>query len=143
MAMMQGRPANDGAADYSGVASNPAGYAGQMSLRRRRSPQLFLAGWLTVVAGLLAFFNGLTAFLGESSSDWFAVDIVVNRYTVCGIIIMAFGVVAVVGGLSAVLGRNVSLALAGAALGTIGDGLPGFLLGLTAVALLFLSNEDL
>jgi hypothetical protein len=103
---------------------------------------MILAGWLIIVAGLLAFSNGLMAFFGESSSIWFDIDIGVNRYSVCGTMIMAFGVVAVAGGISAVRGKNLSLALAGAALGTMGDGLVGFLFGLIAIVLLFLSNED-
>jgi len=111
--------------------------------KRARSSYVTLAGWLIVIAGLLALFNGLMAFFGESSSIWLDMDIGVDRHTVCGTLIMTFGVVAIVGGVSALLGKNLSLALAGAGLGTIGDGLAGFLLGLTAIALIFMSNEDL
>jgi len=82
------------------------------------------------------------AFFGESSSVWFDIDVGVNRYSVCGTMLMAFGVIALIGGVSAVKGWNLSLALAGAALGAIGDGIGGFVLGLAAVLLLFLSNED-
>ena len=111
-------------------------------VRSRRSPYVVIAGWLTLVAGILAVSNGLMAFFGDTSSIWFDVDVGVNRYSVCGTMILAFGVVAVVGGISALLGKNLSLALAGAALGAMGDGLAGFVLGLIAVLLLFLSNED-
>lgn len=110
--------------------------------KRPRSAAV-LAGWLTIVAGLLTFFNGLMAVFGGTSSIWFDFDIGLDRYTVCGMMIMAFGAVAIAGGASAVRGKSLSLALAGAALGAIGGGFVGFLLGLTAIALLFLSNEDL
>jgi len=97
---------------------------------------------MTLTGGVLALLNGLTAFFGETSSIWFDIDVGVNRYTVCGTMVMVFGVVAIAGGISALMGKNMSLALAGAALCAIGDGLPGFWLGLISVALLFLSNED-
>lgn len=132
----------EGAGDSAPAASCSSASEELTTRKHPRSVSMILAGWLIIVAGLLAFSNGLMAFFGESSSIWFDIDIGVNRYSVCGTMIMAFGVVAVAGGISAVRGKNLSLALAGAALGTMGDGLVGFLFGLIAIVLLFLSNED-
>ena len=109
---------------------------------RPRSSFAILAGWMIVIAGLLALFNGFTALLGETSSDLFDIVVDLNRYSMCAMMIMAFGAVAIVGGISAIRGKNISLALAGAALGMLGGGIVGFWLGLTAILFLFLSNED-
>jgi hypothetical protein len=97
---------------------------------------------MTIIAGLLSLFNGFTALLAETSSDLFDIVIDLNRYSMCATMIMAFGAVAIVGGISAIRGKNISLALAGAALGMLGGGIVGLWLGLTAILLLFLSSED-
>ena len=130
-----------GSEPTSSTSSSPTP-AGTLTVRRPRSPLVVLAGALTVTGGILALFNGLTVFFGESSSTLFDIDIGVNRYVVCGSMIIAFGVVAVAGGLSALLGKSMSLAFAGAALCMMGDGLPGFWFGLISIALLFFSDED-
>jgi hypothetical protein len=97
---------------------------------------------LIITAGILAFFNGMLAFVGESSSIWFDVDVGVNRYSVCGSMLMLFGIIGIVGGVAAITYKSMSLALAGAALGAMGDGLAGFVFGLTAIVLLFISDEE-
>jgi len=109
--------------------------------RPRRSFAI-LAGWMIIIAGLLALFNGFMSLLGETSSDLFDIVIDLNRYSICATMIIAFGAVAIVGGISAIRGKNISLALAGAALGMLGGGIVGFWLGLTALLFLFLSSED-
>jgi len=75
---------------------------------------------MTIIAGLLALFNGFTALLGETSSDLSDIVIDLNRYSMCATMIMAFGALAIMGGISAIRGKNISLALAGAALGMLG-----------------------
>jgi len=97
---------------------------------------------MIIIAGLLALFNGFMSLLGETSSDLFDIVIDLNRYSICATMIIAFGAVAIVGGISAIRGKNISLALAGAALGMLGGGIVGFWLGLTALLFLFLSSED-
>ena len=97
---------------------------------------------MTVIAGLLSFFNGLRTLMGESSWNLLDVFVDMSRYGICAVLIMIVGTVAVIGGISAVRGKNLSLALAGAAFGMIGDGVVGFWLGLLSILFLFLSNED-
>ena len=109
---------------------------------RPRSSFAVAAGWMTVIAGLLSFFNGLRTLMGESSWNLLDVFVDLSRYGICAVLIMIVGTVAVIGGISAVRGKNLSLALAGAALGMIGDGVVGFWLGLLSILFLFLSNED-
>lgn len=109
---------------------------------RPRSSFAVAAGWMTVIAGLLSFFNGLRTLMGESSWNLLDVFVDMSRYGICAVLIMIVGTVAVIGGISAVRGKNLSLALAGAALGMIGDGVVGFWLGLLSILFLFLSNED-
>lgn len=116
---------------------------GEDGQSRPRRSFAILAGWMTIIAGLLAFFNGLMALLGQTSSNLFDIVIDLNRYSMCATMIMALGVVAIVGGISAIRGKNISLALVGAALGMMGGGIVGFWLGITAILFLFLSNEDL
>lgn len=120
--------------------TNPSG---QASERRPKETLTTIAGLLTIVAGLLALTNGLRALLSETAFLWLDIDIALNRFSVCGILVTAVGALAIAGGISAVRGKYLTLALAGAALGMVGDGIAGFFLGLTAIILLFLSNEDI
>jgi len=101
-----------------------------------------LAGWLIIVSGLLALINGLTALAHETSVLWLDIDIALNQFSVCASIVIIFGVAAIAGGVAAIRGKRFFLALVGAALGTLGDGIAGVVLGLTAITLLFFSNED-
>ena len=97
---------------------------------------------MIIIAGVLSFFNGLRTLLGETSWNLLDVFVDLNRYSICAVLVMLFGAVSIVGGISALRGRNLSLALAGAALGMIGDGVAGFWLGIGAILFLFLSSED-
>lgn len=110
--------------------------------KRPQRSYAVLAGWMTVVAGVLAFFNGFMSLFGHSSIDLFDIFIEPDRYTICGIAIMASGVIAILGGISAIRGWNISLALVGAALGMMGGGIVGFWLGIASILFLFLSSED-
>lgn len=107
------------------------------------STQRILAGYLTLISGLITLVNGFTTLSNETLFHWPDVNVALNEFSVCGVVVIIFGAVAIVGGLSAIRGRNISLALAGAAMGMMGGGIWGFALGLTAIVLLFLSNEDL
>jgi Flp pilus assembly pilin Flp len=107
-----------------------------------RSSYALLAGWMTVIAGVLTFFNGFRTLIGETSWNLLEALVDLNRYSLCAVVIMVFGAVAIAGGISAIRGKNLSLALAGAALGMIGDGIAGFWLGIGAILFLFLSSED-
>jgi|GEM_PF-1897408 len=123
--------------------SSPAGRERTSIPRRRKDTTRILAGWLTVVAGVLALINGTTALLHETSFLSINIDIALNEFSVCGAIIIVFGAISVIGGISAIRrGGHFFIQLAGAALGVIGDGWAGFALGLAAVFLLFLSSED-
>ena len=116
--------------------------ADHSSRRRRRDTARVIAGALTVAAGVLALINGVTVLANETSFLWLEIDIALNQFSVCATLVIIFGAVAVAGGIAAIRGKHFFLALAGAALGTIGDGVAGFFLGLIAIVLLFLSNED-
>lgn len=54
-----------------------------------------------------------------------------------------FGIIAVAGGISGIKKKNFALALAGAVMGMMGGGLYGFYLGLGALVIFALSNQDL
>jgi len=108
----------------------------------KRSARLTIAGWLIIFAGLLSLFNGLGALLEDNSSAPTPFSSI-GDYSICAFVIVAFGVVAILGGVSALRGKNFTLALAGAALGALGDGIVGVVCGLIALALLFISDQDL
>lgn len=60
----------------------------------------------------------------------------------CGASIILFGIVAIAGGISALMARHFSLALVGALLGMIGGGIVNFFLGVLAFAFFFFADED-
>ncbi len=102
-----------------------------------------IAGWLTILSGFLALVNGASAMLNE---PWFhSLDLLtgLTSYGICEIIFLVAGVVAIAGGIAAILGKSLSLALAGAGLGILAGGIPGFFMGLAALVLLFMSDGDL
>jgi len=72
-----------------------------------------------------------------------AADSSFTRYTFCGILVVIFGIIAVAGGISGIKRKNFALAVAGSVMGMIGGGLYGFCLGLGALIIFGLSNQDL
>ena len=97
---------------------------------------------MTLAAGISALINGLRAIISNSPIA-LGPEASFTRYTACGIMVLLFGIVAVAGGISAIRGRNLSLALAGAFFGILGGGLLGFWRGLGALVVFALFNEDL
>jgi hypothetical protein len=64
--------------------------------------------------------------------------------TICGILLILFGVIAIAGGAYALRPRaHLTPALLGAILGMLGGGVYGFFLGLVAILLFWLANADL
>ena len=115
---------------------------GERSDKKPRNNYLVVAGWIIILAGVLALVNGAGAIIGH---DPLGLDFQfqLDRYSACGALVIAIGAVAIAGGISALAGKHVSLALAGAVCGVMGGGYFGFWLGLFALVLLFLSKEDL
>jgi len=142
--MLGGSSENSGSADshHSWIRRTLLRISDEDNQKRRRSSFAVAAGWMIIIAGILSFFNGLRTLLGETSWNLLDVFVDLNRYSICAVLVMLFGAVSIVGGISALRGRNLSLALAGAALGMIGDGVAGFWLGIGAILFLFLSSED-
>jgi uncharacterized membrane protein HdeD (DUF308 family) len=101
-----------------------------------------IAGVLTLIAGVLSVYNGV---VGVNAGIGLGFDIYREglKYSFCGVFLVVFGIIAIVGGLFAIKGRHVILAIIGACLGMAGGGLAGFWLGLTAMVLFFLSDADL
>lgn len=93
---------------------------------------------LTFLAGALALKNGFTGVTGESfgSTNAFYLN------SVCGIVFILFGIVSIIGAICALKGKYFVLAIGGAVLGMVGDGVIGFFSGLIALILFALSNED-
>ncbi len=90
----------------------------------------------------MALSNGLIAVIFESSLS-FGLNFGIDRYAGCGIIVIAFGVLAILGGFYSLRTRKISFALAGAAMSMAGGGLLGFWCGLGALVALMMSHEDL
>jgi len=102
----------------------------------------FLGGNLAILAGIMALANGL---MGASIGSTVAIgpDSPVNRLTICSVLVIIFGMIAIAGGLSAIRGKHFTLALVGAVLGMVGGGWGGFFVGLGAIVLFMMSNQDL
>jgi hypothetical protein len=103
---------------------------------------MLLGGAMTLLSGILAIINGLTGLftdrllaLGPDSS--FTGD------TYCGILVLVLGMIAVAGGISGIKRKSLALALVGAVMGMLGGGVYGFYLGLGALIIFGLSNQDL
>jgi hypothetical protein len=97
---------------------------------------------MTLSAGGFCIVNGLGSLLGDASvfigPDTGEVNIVV-----CGFIVIFLGIIAIAGGITAIRGRHMSLAFAGAAAGMMGGGLAGFLLGVASLLLFAFSDVDI
>lgn len=110
-------------------------------MKQTRGMAVPLGGLMTLAAGLLSLLNGIQ---GIVFGGWFqfGLDPGFSRFEACGVICILFGIVGVAGGISALRGWRLSLALAGAVLGMMGGGLVGFWLGLGALIVFAFSNED-
>ncbi len=108
----------------------------------QRSYLLKLAGDLTIAAGIASLANGIYSVVTNNAVS-FATKSIVTGETVCGFVVIVFGIISIAGGISVYKGMHFSLGLAGAVLGMIGGGLVGFWLGLFALVLYALSHEDL
>jgi len=102
----------------------------------------FLGGNLAILAGIMALANGL---MGASIGSTVAIgpDSPVNHLTICSVLVIIFGMIAIAGGLSAIRGKHFTLALVGAVLGMVGGGWGGFFVGLGAIVMFMMSNQDL
>jgi hypothetical protein len=105
-----------------------------------RKIALRLGGVLTVILGLIALQNGFIAITAEEENTYGA-DITPGD--ICGTTIIFFGIMAIAGGVCALMARNFSMALAGALLGMAGGGWASFFIGVLAFALFLTSSEDL
>jgi len=114
--------------------------AGDIVVPNSRSATLRMACFLILSAGILSIVNGLTA---ASSTGWISElgggEVV--RY--CGILVFVLGIGAIVSGVAALALRRISPAFVGAVMGIAGGGLAGFWLGILALALLAMSDEEL
>jgi len=121
----------------------PQGSGGlQRSPEPERDTYMLLGGGMTLLAGILAIINGLTGLFTDSYLA-LGPDSSFTRYTFCGILVVIFGIIAVAGGISGIKRKNFALAVAGSVMGMIGGGLYGFCLGLGALIIFGLSNQDL
>jgi hypothetical protein len=98
-----------------------------------------LACFFIISAGVLGLVNGISAAL---TSPWvYRLGGEIVRY--CGILVILFGIGAIVSGVAALVMRRISPAFAGAVMGIAGGGVAGFWLGILSLVLLILSDEDL
>jgi hypothetical protein len=111
------------------------------SVKPRRRKGLLLGGIMTLIAGGLCLVNGLGSLLGGSTA-FIGGDTSPINVTACGVIVLFLGSIAIAGGITAILEKHISLALAGAAAGMMGGGNPGFWLGLVSLLLFALSDVD-
>jgi len=105
----------------------------------KRKLSFRLAGVLIVGMGLLSLLNGLNALPVEDESAYSS-DLTPN--VMCGTAIILFGIIAVAGGICAIMARHFSMALAGNLFGMAGGGWTNFFLGVLAFTLLLLADED-
>jgi len=128
------------------MSQNNQGHSQESFERIARKPPrrtaFIFGGWLTISAGVLSLANGVTGIFGESSTT-FGLDVGFSRTDLCGIILIAFGIVSIAGGMCALRGRYLFLSFAGAFLGMMGGGLIGFWLGLGALIVFAVFGEDI
>lgn len=105
----------------------------------RRKLSFRLAGVLIVIMGLLCLLNGFGALSGADTSLYTSG---LTPNDICGTTIILFGVIAVAGGICAIMARFFSFALAANLLGMAGGGWVNFSLGMLAFVLLILADED-
>ncbi len=120
------------------MASKPV--AQEIVIPTSGSPTLKIASFLVIIAGVLGLMSGLEAAITNSEINILGGGDVV-RY--CGVLVFVSGIGAIVFGVASLVLRRVSPALAGAVMGIAGGGLIGFWLGIAAIVLLVMSNDDL
>lgn len=97
---------------------------------------------MSTAAGVLSLINGFEGVISNKESSILP-PVSQSFVPVCGVLLLALGVLAILGGISAIRGGRLSLSLVGAGAGMLGGGLIGFYLGLGAIVLLVLSDQDL
>lgn len=105
----------------------------------RQSGSPMVGGILAILAGLLAFIQGIILVMG---STMFAV-IGSGSVCFCGTLELVFGFMSMLGGRCAMKSENFTLAIVGAVLGMLAFGfIIGFLLGLLAVIFIAMSHNE-
>jgi hypothetical protein len=111
--------------------------------RDQRDKFLVLGGIFTIIAGILSLVNGVEGFLTDTSLFSFLPDYGKGVTTYCGVLLILFGVIAIAGGVYALRpGAHITPMLIGAAMGMLGGGVYGFLLGVAAMLASLLANSD-
>lgn len=111
-------------------------------LGKRGGLYLLLGGIFTIMAGILSIVNGLVVVI-EDKVPLKSIFTFFTIYT-CSPILVVFGIVAIASGVHVILKRpSIVIASIGAFLGILGGGFYGFWLGITAIFLFWLSDEDL
>jgi len=105
----------------------------------RRKLSFRLAGVLIVIMGVLCLLNGFGALSGADTSLYTSG---LTPNDICGTTIILFGIIAVAGGIGAIMAKFFSFALAADLLGMAGGGWVNFFLGVLAFVLLILADED-
>jgi len=108
-------------------------------MRSRRDIYMLLGSGMTLLAGIFAIINGLRGLF----SDIHTVEYRFAPYDYCATLFVLFGIIAVAGGISGIMRKSFLLAVAGAIMGMMGGGVYGLYLGLGALILFGLSNQDL
>jgi hypothetical protein len=114
--------------------------AGEIVPPTSRSATLRVACFFIISAGVLSIANGISA---ASTTGWISILGGGEEVRYCGVLIFIFGMGAIVSGVAALALRRITPAFAGAVMGIAGGGLAGFWLGILALALLAMSDEDL
>ena len=107
-------------------------------------------GALTIVAGILGLLHGLSVMLAaviwESADSYYGVygmGDLGGALAICGILIVIFAVMALVGGIFAIQRKNWAFALVGSILGMFAIGfLIGAILSLIALILIAVAREE-
>ena len=105
---------------------------------RPRSSTPVIGGIMSILAGVLALGQGLLYLAGSTLITFYG-----GTLCLCGGLDSLFGVIAIVGGISALKREGFAIALVGAILGMLGFGfLIGFVFGLIALVLIAISRQE-
>lgn len=112
------------------------------------SPLPIVAGILLIIVALQAYIVGGALFVGseffESLSDYPGMGELADILKICGIIFIIFGILVIVGAISAITKKSWGLALVGSIIGifTLGYYLTGTLLSIVALILIAISKDE-